>query len=69
MINFNGLNFVLGEAFDEVRRTTPVNGKILSIAEVSKATGMSENTYMSVKKGIQTVSGTTTESTIFTMMY
>lgn len=67
MIKFYRLNVELGKVIDETRLITPVNGKILSIAEVSKATGMSENTYMSVKKGIQTASGTVTGSSIFTL--
>lgn len=68
MIKFYHPNVELGKVIDETRLMTPVNGKILSITEVSKVTGMSENTYMSVKKGILTVSGTTTESSIFTKM-
>lgn len=67
MIKFNRPNSELGAVFDEIRRTTPVDGKILSIHEVSKVTGMSENTYLSVKKGILTRSTTTTESSISTI--
>jgi hypothetical protein len=69
MTKFYYLNLELGKVIDETRLMTPVNGKILSIAEVSKVTGMSENTYMSVKKGILTVSGTATGSSIFTIGY
>lgn len=39
------LSIALGEFFDEIRRTTLVNGKILSIHEVSRITRMGENTY------------------------
>lgn len=63
------LSMTLGEIFDEIRRTTPVNGKILSIREVSRITRMGENTYMRLKKGIQTVSGIFTESTICMQMH
>lgn len=62
------LSIALGEFFDEIRRTTLVNGKILSIHEVSRITRMGENTYEKLKKGIQIESGIFTESTIFTPM-
>lgn len=63
------LSLRLGEFFDEIRRTTLVNGKTLSIHEVSRITRMGENTYEKLKKGIQTVSGIFTESTICIQMY
>ncbi len=62
------LSIALGEFFDEIRRTTLVNGKILSIHEVSRITRMGENTYEKSKKGIQIEFGIFTESTIFTPM-
>lgn len=58
MTNYTFPNLALGAFIDETRRTIPVNGKILSTGEVSKLTGMSEHTYMSVKKGIASASGT-----------
>ncbi|MCZ8372444.1 hypothetical protein [Phocaeicola acetigenes] len=63
------LSIALGAFFDEIRRTTLVNGKILSIHEVSRITRMGESTYMRLKKGIQTVSGIFTESTICMQMH
>lgn len=63
------LSIALGAFFDEIRRTTLVNGKILSIHEVNRITRMGESTYMRLKKGIQTVSGIFTESTICMQMH
>lgn len=63
------LSIALGAFFDEIRRTTLVNGKILSIHKVSRITRMGESTYMRLKKGIQTVSGIFTESTICMQMH
>lgn len=47
------LSIALGAFFDEIRRTTLVNGKILSIHEVSRITRMGESTYMRLKKGFR----------------
>ena len=63
------LSIALGAFFDEIRRTTPVNGKILSIHEVSRITCMGESTYTKLKKGLQTESGIFTESTICMQMH